>query len=538
MGVDRPIDITADQRKTLLALLKRHLPNTTAWVYGSRVKWTSRPQSDLDLVVFTKPEQERRVSELREAFEESHLPFRVDLFIWDAVPEQFRKQIETDHVALVEREELSVPGGWVQASLADLIDIKHGFAFKGASINEVACGDVLLTPGNFAIGGGFKDDKFKYYHGSYPEEFILSSGDLLVTMTDLSKQADTLGYPAIVPTCPEGRRYLHNQRLGKVAIKDKGSLNERYLYYVMCGAEYRHEILASATGTTVKHTSPERIKRFRFYLPPPTEQRAIAHVLGTLDDKIELNRRMNETLEAMARALFKSWFIDFDPVRAKMAGRDPDLPQHLADLFPDGLVDSELGPIPEGWEVKALDEIAHFQNGLALQKFRPAENEKRLPVVKIAQLRSGQAESGEWAAENITPECIVDDGDVIFSWSGSLMVKIWCGRRAALNQHLFKVTSSKYPKWFYLHCIESHLPEFQSIAGDKATTMGHIKRQHLSEAKCAVPDLTRFGIANDMFSDLVAKRISNVLESRSLATLRDALLPKLVSGKVKVGTLK
>ena len=143
------------------------------------------------------------------------------------------------------------------------------------------------------------------------------------------------------------------------------------------------------------------------------EQRAIAHILGTLDDKIELNRGMNETLEAMARALFKSWFIDFDPVRAKMAGRDPGLPKHLADLFPDRLVNSELGEIPEGWEVKALDEIANFQNGLALQKFRPTENGKRLPAVKIAQLRSGQADSGEWATENITPECIVDDGDVI-----------------------------------------------------------------------------------------------------------------------------
>ena len=207
--------------------------------------------------------------------------------------------------------------------------------------------------------------------------------------------------------------------------------------------------------------------------------------------------------------------------------------KEIADLFPDRLVDSELGPIPEGWEVKALDKIAHFQNGLALQKFRPTENEKRLPVVKIAQLRSGQADSGEWATEKITPECIVDDGDVIFSWSGSLMVKIWCGGRAALNQHLFKVTSSKYPKWFYLYCIESHLPEFQSIAGDKATTMGHIKRHHLSEAKCAVPDLTRFGLANDTFSDLLAKRISNFLEFRSLTALRDTLLPKLISGEIR-----
>ena len=112
MGLDRPIDITAEQRKTVLALLGRHLPNTTAWVYGSRAKWTARLQSDLDLVVFATPEQERRVSDLREAFEESDLPFRVDLFIWDAVPEKFRKQIEAEHVVLVEREEQVVGNGW------------------------------------------------------------------------------------------------------------------------------------------------------------------------------------------------------------------------------------------------------------------------------------------------------------------------------------------------------------------------------------------------------------------------------------------
>ena len=119
MGLDRPIDITADQRKTLLALLKRHLPNTTAWVYGSRVKWTARPQSNLDLVIFTKPEQDRRVSDLREAFEESNLPFRVDLFIWDAVPEQFQKQIEAEHVVLVEKEEQDVAGEWHTKAFAE-----------------------------------------------------------------------------------------------------------------------------------------------------------------------------------------------------------------------------------------------------------------------------------------------------------------------------------------------------------------------------------------------------------------------------------
>ena len=311
------IDITAQQRKTVLALLARHLPNTTAWVYGSRVKWTSRPESDLDLVVFAKPEQERRVSDLREAFEESNLPFRVDLFVWDTVPEQFRKTIEAEHVVLVERRELGVGGEWQETTLGDLIDIRHGFAFKGHFIHDEPRGDVLLTPGNFAMGGGFKGDKFKYFNGLVPEGFVLRKGDLLVTMTDLSKQSDTLGYPVFIPACTDGRRYLHNQRLGKISLKEIASTDVRYIYYVMCGAEYRDEVLASATGTTVKHTSPDRIKRFRFRVPPLAEQRVIAHILGTLDDKIELNRRMNQTLEEMARALFKSWFVDFDPVRAK-----------------------------------------------------------------------------------------------------------------------------------------------------------------------------------------------------------------------------
>ena len=239
---------------------------------------------------------------------------------------------------------------WTEITLGELIDIRHGFAFRGQFIHDEPNGHVLLTPGNFAIGGGFKGDKLKYYNGVVPEEFILHKGDVIVTMTDLSKQSDTLGYPAFVPACNEGRRYLHNQRIGKITLKDIASTDARYIYYVMCSTECRNEVLASATGTTVKHTSPDRIKRFRFSLPPLQEQRTIAHILGTLDDKIELNRRMNETLEAMARALFKSWFIDFDPVRAKMEGRDTGLPQDIADLFPDRLVNSEMGQDTGGVE--------------------------------------------------------------------------------------------------------------------------------------------------------------------------------------------
>ena len=303
--------------------------------------------------------------------------------------------------------------------------------------------------------------------------------------------------------------------------------------------EHLHTIAEHSTSA-YPSIRPSDIKQLKLRLPPFPEQRAIAHILGTLDDKIELNQRMNETLEAMARALFKSWFIDFDPVRAKMEGRWrsgeslPGLPAHLYDLFPDRLVESELGEIPEGWRSKALDEIAVFRNGLALQNYRPQGKEQWLPVVKIAQLRSGKTDSEEKATTHIPPECIINDGDVIFSWSGSLMVKVWYGGRAALNQHLFKVTSIKFPKWFFLLCVLSHLADFRTIAAGKATTMGHIKRHHLSEAICAVPDSQLLTAANGFMTPLLEKGISVSIQSHTLASLRDALLPKLISGNLRV----
>ncbi len=222
-------------------------------------------------------------------------------------------------------------------------------------------------------------------------------------------------------------------------------------------------------------------RALRIVIPPLPEQRAIAHILGTLDDKIELNRRMSETLEEMARALFKSWFVDCDPVRAKMEGRDTGLPPDLAALFPDRLVDSELGPIPEGWGVKALDQIAMFLNGLALQKYPPSDG-PTLPAIKIAQLRARHTNGADLANADLPPGYVVHDGDVLFSWSGSLELDVWTGGDGALNQHLFKVTSQNHPKWLYYWWVHHHLGEFREIAADKATTMGHIQRRHLSEA--------------------------------------------------------
>ena len=521
---DRTIDITAKQRKTVLALLARYLPNATVWVYGSRAEWTSRPQSDLDLVVFATPEQNVRVGELREAFEDSNLPFRVDLFVWDAVPEQFRKHIKREHVVLVEKEERDVAGEWVHCTLADTcIAIHYGLT---ASASNDFTGPKFLRITDIVSG---QLDWNTVPHVVAEDEIIakyrLYDGDIVIARTGASTGASL---------------YVKNPPLAVFAsylvrLQAKPDFDARFLAYYLKSKEFWRFIRgvlgdksaqpnASASTMTAAPLSAPKDK---------TEQRAIAHILGTLDDKIELNRRMNETLEAMARALFKSWFVDFDPVRAKMAGRDTGLPKHLADLFPDRLVDSELGPIPEGWEVVSLDSIATFLNGLALQKY-PVGSGSALPVIKIAQLRAGHTLGADLASSDLLPQYVVHDGDVLFSWSGSLELDTWTGGDGALNQHLFKVTSAEYPKWLYYHWVREHLPGFREIAAGKVTTMGHIQRHHLSEAATVIPNTVILEALNRHMQPLLERGLSLRVESRALAALRDALLPKLISGDLRV----
>lgn len=314
-------------------------------------------------------------------------------------------------------------------------------------------------------------------------------------------------------------------------IPDQTVCSPRFLFYAL--KDHRNDLIQLATGGAQRNLSGRLIRRFAINAPPLTEQRAIAHVLSTLDDKIELNRQMNDTLEAIGRTLFKSWFVDFDPVRAKAAGQDPHLPHHFEDLFPDSFEGSEVGEIPRGWEVRSLDQTARFLNGLALQKFPPKDG-RSLPVIKIAQLRAGNTDGADSAAGDLDPDYIVEDGDVLFSWSGSLECVLWAGGRGALNQHLFKVTSKDYPKWFYYLWIHEHLANFRHIAAAKATTMGHIQRHHLSDAKIVLPARELLDAASQLIGPLIESIPARSVQSRSLALVRDSLLPKLLSGEIRV----
>ena len=323
-----------------------------------------------------------------------------------------------------------------------------------------------------------------------------------------------------------------NQRVGRfVPVESKGYSKEYVYYLVSSSASYEY-FKNAAYGSAQPNISGSLIER----LPIPNFQKGYANQIGntlaSLDDKIELNRRMNETLEVMARALFKDWFVDFGPTRAKMEGRDPYLAPEMWDLFPDSL-DGEGKPV--GWEIKPLDKIAEFLNGLALQKFPALDPEDSLPVIKIAELRGGITGKSNRASHAIPEEYIVKDGDFLFSWSGSLMAKFWTEGEGALNQHLFKVTSDRYPEWFFSQWVRHHLEEFQAIAASKATTMGHIQRGHLKEAMTNCPPDDLLSILGWTAGPLVEHIINNERENRTLAETRDLLLPKLMSGEIRVG---
>jgi type I restriction modification DNA specificity domain protein len=303
-----------------------------------------------------------------------------------------------------------------------------------------------------------------------------------------------------------------------VCLRGKDNvLDNTYLKYYLQSGKGQKSLSARESGTTVTGIKQAELRRVDIEYPAYDDQRRIASILSSLDRKIELNNKINADLEEMAQAIFKNWFVDFEP-------------------FKDGkFVDSELGMIPEGWKVGRLTEIASYMNGLAMQKFPPENTEDSLPVLKIKELGQGFCGTdSDRCSCNIKDECKIHNGDVIFSWSGTLLVDVWCGGDCGLNQHLFKVTSKDYPKWFYYYWTKHHLQEFIHIAKDKAVTMGHIKRGHLEEAMVAIPDNDSMEKAHELFEPILSKMISLRLESSRLSLLRDTLLPRLMSGEIEV----
>lgn len=312
----------------------------------------------------------------------------------------------------------------------------------------------------------------------------------------------------------------------------RDGVDSQFLFYLLRTLDFGQH----AGGSALPYLTARDLNAIAVELPQPIEQRAIAGVLGALDDKIEQNRRTAQLLERLALSIFRAWFVDFEPVKAKAAGATafPSMPQSVFDDLPTRFVDSGIGAVPERWEVKAIAKIATFLNGLALQKYPPRGDGQDLRVIKIAQLRKGTTEGADWANGDVPEQYVIRDRDLLFSWSGTLEAEFWFGGPGALNQHLFKVTSDGYPSWFCLLWIRHHLGWFRSIAASKATTMGHIKRGHLQEAKVVVPPLPVLQAADGVLGALYDCHAAIMTESRRLGTIRDLLLPHLFSGDAQV----
>ena len=268
-------------------------------------------------------------------------------------------------------------------------------------------------------------------------------------------------------------------------------------------SELQH-LAETRSGTFPQITFSSELAPMPISVPDFQTQKKIVGILDSIEEKIKNNIQINKNLQAQADAVFAQEFLNLDE-------------------------------IPNGWTQGSLTDIADYLNGLAMQKYRPKAGEIGLPVLKIRELRQGSCDdSSELCSPSIKPEHIVHDGDVIFSWSGSLLIDFWCGGTCGLNQHLFKVTSQKYDKWFYYAWTNYHLQEFAAIAADMATTMGHIKRKELDAAKVLIPSHNDYDRINAILSPMYNLVIANRIENRKLAFLRNELLPQLMSGNIDV----
>ncbi len=400
---------------------------------------------------------------------------------------------------------------WKEVKLGDFFKVKHGFAFKGKNITNEKTLDILVTPGNFHIGGGFKFDKFKYFNADYPQEYILQKNDIVITMTDLSKETDTLGYSAKIPKSLNGEKYLHNQRVGLVQFKNDNA-NTDYLYWLMRTREYHGYIVGSASGTSIMHTSPTRIENYEFLIPPLPEQKAIAEVLSSLDDKIDLLHRQNKTLEQMAETLFRQWFVE----EAK-----------------------------EDWEERPLGDILSISSSKRIfYKEYVAYGVPFYRSKEIIELSNGGVASTELF---ITEERFNEidakfgspkEGDILVTSVGTLGISYRVGTN---DKFYFKDGNLTWfsnfrelPSSIIFCWLNSSLGKEALNNISIGSTQAALTISGLRQIEIVIPPKGIVQKLNKELEDVYEKIEFNQTQIRTLEKMRDTLLPKLMSGEVKV----
>lgn len=408
-----------------------------------------------------------------------------------------------------------MPNNWKTYKLGEIADIQNGYAFKAAEL--VDSGTPIIKIKNI-ISPNVSIEDVSYFNGnitSQLEKYIAKQGDFLISMTGstvnvMSSAVGKMGRYRINDVS------LINQRVGKIYVTKPELVSFEYLCQYLNRYEIHYSLALNATGSANQaNISPAQIKDIDILLPSLLEQQSIASILSDIDDKIENNLTINKTLEEMAMALYKHWFVDFGP-------------------FQDGeFVESELGMIPKGWEVKSVYDIATYVNGAA---FKPSELiEEGKYVIKISELNGGISKNTGKSVKEVKPEQIIKDGSVLFSWSATLDIFLWDRGEALLNQHIFNVlpnnTLSKEVLYFLLKNIIAY---FKAIAADRATTMGHIKITHLKETLISIPNKEIQIEIDRLFKPLFDQILENLTENQTLTQLRDSLLPQLISGAVRL----
>lgn len=391
------------------------------------------------------------------------------------------------------------------AKLGDFMRIKHGFAFKGDYITAEDNEIVLVTPGNFEIGGGFKEKKCKFFSGDYPKDYVLHADDLIVTMTDLSKQGDTLEYSARVPN--SNRIYLHNQRIGLVDVFNPNA-DKDYLYWFMRTPQYQKKIVATASGSTVKHTSPSRICDVEINLPSIDKQKKIASLLTSIEKKIHISERINDNLFAQMQALYAAWFIDCIPFG---------------------------GIKPSSWQKTSIYTIADIIYGAPFSSKQFNTDGKGIPIIRIRDLKEQKVAT--YTTEKHPKGYLLQAGDIVVGMDGEFVPYIWGSDEAWLNQRVCVFKNKRLKgKAFLYFTIKPLLYAIEQT--QVATTVIHIGKKDFDAFEITLPDPRVLDSFDAITTPMVEKIVENRFEIKQLELLRDALLPKLMSGELDVSNIQ
>ena len=517
-------------RKMVEELLREHVPDAEVWAYGSRINGESHEGSDLDLVL--RGSQLERLgieyAELTDAIRESNIPILVQVHDWARLPETFHDEIEQDYVVVQEAS----GGGWPTATVEGITE-KVAMGPFGSSIKVdtfVAEGVPVIT-GQHLHGSRVDDTRgFNFIteeHAARLSNANVVRGDIVLT------HRGTIGQVALIPQTSKFDRYIVSQSQFYLRC-DRSKVVPEFLTMYFKSPEGQHQLLANSAQVGVPSIAQPvtYVRQIEVPLPPLEEQRAIARVLGALDDKIELNRRMGETLEEMARALFRSWFVDFDPVRAKAEGRPSGLPPDLDALFPASFEESELGEIPAGWEVRALGDAFRITMGQSPPGKTYNQDGDGLPFYQ------GRTDFGfRFPSRRVyctAPTRLAEPSDSLVSVRApvgdvNMAIEPCCvGRGVAAVRHR---SGSRSYTYYSMQSLRDTFERFEA----EGTVFGSVSRKDFHAMPWVSPPPALVAQFETSCSVLDGRIETNERATASLAAQRDALLPRLVSGEFRVG---